>query len=154
LTSLIPSQIESENVIQNVEPQFSIEPEDHQDVDLKEQGSKDPDSPADNDWHTDVVDNPNEVIVDIENCQTPEDCQKQEEVAKALLRRTRYLLTLKGRSPFRLAGVEMYERLTELSENLDDFISHYAEPRLVAWKPGLKTALQAVEKDYHQLQIA
>jgi hypothetical protein len=43
---------------------------------------------------------------------------------------------------------------TSLSDNLDDFISHYAEPRLVAWKPRLKTALQLVTKDYHQLQQA
>jgi len=104
LTYLIPSPIEPENVVQKFEPRFSNEPEDHQDVDIVEQSRKDPDLPADNDRLT-LVDNPNETLVDIENRQ------KQAKVVKALLRRTRYLLTLKGRPPFCLAGVEMYERL-------------------------------------------
>ena len=36
--------------------------------------------------------------------------------------------------------------------NLDDFLQKDKEPRLVTWKPRLKTALQLVPKDYHQLQ--
>ena len=36
---------------------------------------------------------------------------KAEEVITQLFRHTRYLLTLKGRPPFRLAGLETYERL-------------------------------------------
>jgi hypothetical protein len=34
--------------------------------------------------------------------------QEQEEIVQDLLRRVRYLLTLKGRPPFRLAGIEMF----------------------------------------------
>lgn len=158
VTGLIPSLIEPENVIQEIEPENDVQGEKErlikisfdvpQNSDIVEQSSKNPDSsPADNEQLT-LVDNPTEVFIDSENCQ------KQEEVVKALFRRTRYLLTLKGRPPCSEAGIEMYERLTELSENLDDFISHYAEPRLVALQHGLKTALQTVEPDYQQLQQA
>jgi len=80
--------------------------------------------------------------------------QEQEKVVEALLRRARYLLTLKGRKPFCLAGLEMYERLTSLMNELDDFINHYAEPRLVALRQGIKTALLTVEEDYRSLQQA
>jgi hypothetical protein len=41
--------------------------------------------------------------------------QEQAEIETAFKRRVRYLLTLKGRPPFRLAGIEMYERLSEVS---------------------------------------
>ena len=77
-----------------------------------------------------------------------------EEVVEALLRRTRYLLTLKGRAPFCLAFNPMYERLTSLKTELDHFINHYADPRLVALRQGLKTALQTVAEDYCLLQQA
>ena len=33
-----------------------------------------------------------------------------------LFRHTRYLLTLKGRPPFRLAGLETYERLQNVAQ--------------------------------------
>ncbi len=36
-------------------------------------------------------------------------------VITALFRHTRYLLTLKGRPPFRLAGMETYERLENVA---------------------------------------
>src|SRR5215470_12736892 len=38
-----------------------------------------------------------------------------EKVLTQLVRHTRYLLTLKGRSPFRLAGLETYERLSTVA---------------------------------------
>jgi hypothetical protein len=78
--------------------------------------------------------------------------QKREEIVKALLRRTRYLLTLKGRPPFRLAGCEMYERLSELSLELNDFIDHYPEPRLIVLRQGLNTALHLVAEEYQSVK--
>ena len=77
--------------------------------------------------------------------------QKRDDVVKALLRRTRYLLTLKGRPPFRLAGIEMYERLTELANELDDFIEIEPEPRLVFLQQGLRTTLSSFTEEYHLL---
>ena len=41
---------------------------------------------------------------------------KAAEVITHLLRHTRYLLTLKGRPPFRLAGMETYERLQNVAQ--------------------------------------
>ena len=40
---------------------------------------------------------------------------KADEVITQLFRHTRYLLTLKGRPPFRLAGMETYERLQDVA---------------------------------------
>ena len=46
----------------------------------------------------------------------------------------------------------MYERCTSRSSNLDDFLQKDKERSDVALQPRLKTALQLVPKDYHQLQ--
>jgi len=76
----------------------------------------------------------------------------REEIVEALLRRVRYLLTLKGRPPFRLAGLEMYEHFTYLSLELESFTAHDAEPRLIKLQHGLKAALQVVADDYRSLR--
>ena len=52
---------------------------------------------------------------------TPRDTRtapesKADEVITQLFRHTRYLLTLKGRPPFRLAGMETYERLQNVAQ--------------------------------------
>ena len=44
--------------------------------------------------------------------RTPQN--EADDVITQLFRRTRYLLTLKGPLPFRLAGMETYERLDEM----------------------------------------
>ena len=52
----------------------------------------------------------------------------------------RYLLTLKGRPPFRLAGLETYERLRSVAGvSLDLLATHYE--RLAQLYQGLQTAL-------------
>jgi len=71
-----------------------------------------------------------------------------------ILRRVRYLLTLKGRPPFRLAGLEMFERLTDVATCLDTLIPHHAEARLVQLRQGLGQALDAVRSDYTNLRHA
>ena len=44
-------------------------------------------------------------------------------------RRVRYLLPLKGRPPFGLAGIEMFTRLQELVVCLQELIEYQPEPR-------------------------
>jgi hypothetical protein len=61
-----------------------------------------------------------------------------------ILRRVRYVLTLTGRQPFRLAGLEMFERLTEVVTCLDTLIPHRAASRLVQLRQDLGQALDAV----------
>ena len=78
----------------------------------------------------------------------------RETLVQDLLRRVRYLLTLKGRPPFRLAGLEMFERLMDMETCLDTLIQHDAEPRLVQLRQGLHGALQAVRADYTDLRQA
>ena len=56
--------------------------------------------------------------------------QAREIFVSDLLRRVRYLLTLKARPPFGLAGLEMYERLSEVVTCLDRLLNHQPEARL------------------------
>jgi hypothetical protein len=87
---------------------------------------------------------------------TPPDpiFREQEAIVQDLLRRVRYLLTLKGRPPLRLAGVEMFERLTEVRTCLDTLIGHRSDARLLELRQGLHTALLTVRSDYTQLRQA
>lgn len=77
--------------------------------------------------------------------------QEQAEIETAFKRRVRYLLTLKGRPPFRLAGIEMYERLTEVSACLAEMIAHAPSACLAQLQQGLDQALTMVEADYLNL---
>jgi len=58
-----------------------------------------------------------------------------------LVRHTRYLLTLKGRPPFRLAGMETYERLSNVAGMSLDLLAKRYDPRLVHLYQGLQAAL-------------
>ena len=80
--------------------------------------------------------------------------REREAIVQDILRRVRYLLTLKGRPPFRLAGIEMFERLTEVETCLDTMIHHQADPRLVQLRQGLHTALLSIHSDYTDLRQA
>jgi hypothetical protein len=77
--------------------------------------------------------------------------QEQAEVVTAFKRRVRYLLTLKGRPPFRLAGIEMYARLAEVSDCLAELIAHVSYPCLVQLHQGLEQALPIFKNDYDNL---
>jgi Transposase, Mutator family len=71
-----------------------------------------------------------------------EDVQRQvEEVISYLFAHTRYLLTLKGRPPFNLAGLETYERLHKVVEVSFKLLTHRLDWRLVTLYQGLQTAL-------------
>jgi hypothetical protein len=73
------------------------------------------------------------------------------QIITPLVRHTRYLLTLKGRPPFCLAGLETYERLRSLAGvSLDVLATHY-EPRLVQLYPGLQTALAPFVETYQDI---
>jgi len=78
----------------------------------------------------------------------------RERIVTDLLRRVRYLLTLKARPPFGLAGLEMYERLTEVVVCLDRLLEHQAEARLAQLRCSLQQALATVQADYTLLRQA
>jgi hypothetical protein len=77
--------------------------------------------------------------------------QEQADIVTAFKRRVRYLLTLKGRPPFRLAGIEMYTRLAELSDCLAELISHVSDPCLGQLQQGVEQALTSFKTDYDNL---
>jgi hypothetical protein len=80
------------------------------------------------------------------------DVTKADEVVNHLLAHTRYLLTLKGRPPFRLAGLETYERLQGVLGWSFDLLTHRLDWRLVQLYQGLKEALAPFAQTYAELQ--
>ena len=80
--------------------------------------------------------------------------QERDEIVTAFKRRVGYLLTLKGRPPFRLAGLEMYQRLTEVVDCLEILLSHISDETLGQLQQGLKDALALVEPDCLNLEHA
>ena len=80
--------------------------------------------------------------------------QEQEQIVQDVLQRVRYLLTLKGRPPFRLAGQEMFARLHEVGRSLDQLLRHRPEPRLRQVRDGLRQALRAHQPTYRELSLA
>ena len=65
---------------------------------------------------------------------------KAAEVITPLGRHTRYLLTLKGRPPCRLAGMETSERLQNVAQCSLDLRAEHDDPRLAQLYQGLQTA--------------
>lgn len=80
--------------------------------------------------------------------------QECEAIRQDLRRRIRYLLTLKGRPPLRLAGVEMFERLCEGSDCLDRLLAEHNDLQLLHLRQGLQTALGSAQVDYDRLRQA
>ena len=78
--------------------------------------------------------------------------RRVEEVISSLFAHTRYLLTLKGRPPFNLAGLETYERLNQVLELSFKWLSHRLDPRLVKFYQGLKVALAPFAQTCTELQ--
>ena len=75
-----------------------------------------------------------------------------DEVITQLFRHTRYLLTLKGRPPFRLAGMETYERLQHVAGVSLDLLAQRYEPRLAQLYQGLQSALAPFAQPYQALR--
>jgi hypothetical protein len=74
------------------------------------------------------------------------------QVLTQLVRHTRYLLTLKGRPPFRLAGIETYERLHNVAGVSLDLLAQRYEPRLAHLYQGLQAALAPLAAPSQELQ--
>jgi hypothetical protein len=53
----------------------------------------------------------------------------------------RYLLTLKGRPPFGLAGIEMYQRFREIANFMEELLTHHHEPSLALIAQGIQSTL-------------
>ena len=77
---------------------------------------------------------------------------KAAEVITHLLRHTRALLTLKGRPPFRLAGMETYERLQNVAQYSLDLLAKRYDPRLAQLYQGLQSALAPFAQTYQTFQ--
>jgi hypothetical protein len=78
--------------------------------------------------------------------------QEQDAILQDISRRIRYLLTLKGRPPFCMAGIEMFERLTEVKHFLERLSAHHEHPQLMQLQHGLLAALQIVQTRYMLLR--
>ena len=72
-------------------------------------------------------------------------------VVPQLFRHTRYLLTLKGRPPFRLAGSETYERLHRVARFSLDLLAKRYEPRRAPLYQGLQAALSSCAETSQEL---
>src|SRR5438128_7151977 len=86
---------------------------------------------------------------------TPRDTRtapasEADEVITQLFRHTRYLLTLKGRPPFRLAGMETYERLQNVARLSLDLLATRYESRLAQLYQGLQSALSPFAQTYQE----
>ncbi len=75
-----------------------------------------------------------------------------DEVVTQLFRHTRSLLTLKGRPPFRLAGMETYERLDDVAGFSLNLLSTHYDPRLAQLYQGLQSALAPFAQTYQEVQ--
>src|SRR3989475_5365330 len=91
-------------------------------------------------------------------CQSPApsasptaSAPEADQVLTQLVHHTRYLLTLKGRPPFRLAGMETYERLHSVACLSLDLLAKRYEPRLAQLYQGLRAALSPFAETYHAL---
>jgi hypothetical protein len=80
--------------------------------------------------------------------------QEDERIRQDLKRSIRYLLTLKGRPPFRLAGLEMFERLSQVQDCLEQLLALHPDPGLDQLRQGLQIALQAAQAEYTILRQA
>jgi hypothetical protein len=80
------------------------------------------------------------------------DTPVADEVVAHLLRHTRYLLTLKGRPPFRLAGIETYQCLQGLVDLIEELLDHRYDTHLVRLGQGLQAALPPFANEYRDLQ--
>jgi hypothetical protein len=81
---------------------------------------------------------------------TPES--RADAVLTQLFRRTRYRLTLKGRPPFRLAGMESYDQLHDVAGFGLELLSKHDDPRLAELVQGLRAALSPFSQPYEDLQ--
>jgi hypothetical protein len=75
-----------------------------------------------------------------------------DEIVTSLVRHTRSLLTLTGRPPFRLAGLETSERLDHVARLRLALVAERYDPRLVQLYQGLQSALSPFAATSQALQ--
>jgi hypothetical protein len=75
-----------------------------------------------------------------------------DEVSTQLVRHTRYLLTLKGRPPFRLADIETYERLQNVARCSLALLAQRYEPRRAQLYQGLQSTLSPWAETSQEVQ--
>jgi hypothetical protein len=80
------------------------------------------------------------------------DAAVADEVVTHLLRHTRYLLTLKGRPPLRLAGIETYQRLQGVVTLTEELLAYRHDPHLTHLSQGLQSALAPLASEYRDCQ--
>jgi hypothetical protein len=83
--------------------------------------------------------------------QRPAPASEADTVVTQLLCHTRYLLTLKGRPPFRLAGLETSERLSDVAGFRLDLLSTHYDPRLAQLYQGVQLALTPCAPTYQEV---
>jgi hypothetical protein len=79
------------------------------------------------------------------------DAALADEVVTHVLRHTRYLLTLKARPPFRLAGIETYQRLQGVIALTDELLDHRYDPRMARLNHSLQVTLLPFAGEYRDL---
>lgn len=82
-----------------------------------------------------------------------EDAPRAADVVTQLLRRIRYLLTLKGRPPLRLAGMETYAGLQEVITLGQRLLAHRDDPQLAQVVRGLQAAVAPLASRVAEVQV-
>ena len=86
--------------------------------------------------------------------EEPSQDEQWQAIVDAMMRRVRYLLTLKGRPPFGLAGIEMVQRLVDVVTTLELMINHIPDTRLQTLRDGIQLALSQVQQEFSTLSLA
>ncbi|MEM7134356.1 MAG: hypothetical protein AAF702_49255 [Chloroflexota bacterium] len=87
-------------------------------------------------------------------CEEPSQDEQWQAIVDAMMQRVRYLLTLKGRPPFGLAGIEMVQRLVDVVTTLELMINHIPDTRLQTLRDGIQLALSQVQHEFSTLSLA
>lgn len=104
---------------------------------------------------TGVLPSPVEASVRVSEPVLPKASEQiRDTILRDISRRIRYLLTLKGRPPLRLAGIEMFVGLFEVKECLERLMVYHSTPQLLTLHHGLHTALRSAQATYSILSEA
>ncbi len=79
---------------------------------------------------------------------------ERQKIVQDIRRRVRFLLTLKGRPPFRLAGLEMYRGLQEVVIILGKMLEHRPDNTLMTINQALSRALACFSTDFQLIYQA
>ena len=80
--------------------------------------------------------------------------KERQKIVQDIRRRVRFLLTLKGRPPFRLAGLEMYRGLQEVVVILGKMLAHHPDNTLMTINQALSRALVCFSTDFQLIYQA